>query len=114
MTLNVRVGTVVFLVLVLSTGTVRDMDSFRGREGKMAFFHFGKYWRKLPGDIFKFLIENINKTFLRFFHAVMTLNVGVGNVVFLVLVLSTVRDMDYFRGKEGKMVSCKGKEGKVE
>ena len=69
---------------------------------------------RLPGDIFKFLIENINKTFLRFFHAVMTLNVGVGNVVFLVLVLSTVRDMDYFRGKEGKMVSCKGKEVKVE
>ena len=53
MTLNVRVGTVVFLVLVLSTGTVRDMDSFRGREGKMAFFHFGKYWRKLPGDCVK-------------------------------------------------------------
>ena len=43
----------------------------------------------------------------------MTSNVGVGSVVFLVLVLSTVRDMDSFRGKEGKMVSCKGKEGKM-
>ena len=43
----------------------------------------------------------------------MTSNVGVGSVVFLVLVLSTVRDMDSFRGKEGKMVSCKGKEEKM-